>query len=330
MSDASLKKVLKTINDEFDLSIQRLGDSEWPKIERIPSGSLALDQALGGGWPRSRVVEIFGMESSGKTLLSLHTIAQAQKLGGRCAFFDVEYAFDPVHASNHGVDVDELLLARPEYGEQALEAVIKLCESNEFDVIVVDSVPSLIPKAMVESGLEDQHYALLAKLMSSTMQKITPVVGNSKTLLIFINQLRKSMNPYGNPFVKPGGMALDFYSSIIVQAKKESKSERLDPDTKYVIGHDIGVKVTKNKTASPFREAIVPINYKTGILLDRDFIEAAKSKRLLVFSGGRVAYTGSNEKIKAFTFASWEDAVKWTTDPSQAEIVAALRQEIVA
>lgn len=331
MSEAAIKKVLQTIEKEHSLNIRQLGDSDIPKIERIPSGSLGLDLALGGGWPRGRVVEIAGLESSGKTLLSLHTIAQAQRLGGKCAFFDAEFAFDHTHAANHGVDVKSLYLSQPEYGEQALEAVIAVCESNEFDVVVVDSVPSLVPKDVIESGLEDQHMAKLARLMSQAMPKLTPVVGKSKTLLIFINQLRKSLNPYGNPYVKPGGMALDFFSSIIVQAKKESKSERQDPNTKYFTGHDISVKVTKNKTASPGREALVPMDYTKGILLAQDFVNAAKSKNLLTWSGGKVHYQGTAvENMKSMTWDSWEEVTKSVVDPVHSEIVALLRQEIVS
>lgn len=330
MSDATIKKVFKTIEEEHDLTIRMLGDTEWPKIERIPSGSLALDLALGGGWPRSRIVEIFGLESGGKTLLALHTIAQAQRLGGRCAFVDAEFAFDPIHASNQGVDVKELALAQPDYGEQALEAVQKLSASNEFDVIVIDSVPRLTPKEVIDSGLEEQHMAKLARLMSVSVPKIVPLVGQSKTLVIFINQLRKSMHPYGNPFVKPGGMALDFYSSAIIQVKKVSKSEREDPVTKYHIGHNIHAKVTKNKTAPPMREATIPILYSSGIILAEDFVHAAKSKGLI--SEGKNGFKYIGKVVQDLEGASWSsmgDLVSWLTDPSCVENVALLRREIV-
>ena len=319
--------VLKMIKDQHKLDIQELGDSEWPVIERVSSGSLGLDAAIGGGWPRGRFVEIFGPQSGGKTLLSLLAIREAQKLGGRCAFFDVEHSFDPVWAETLGVDVDKLFHTQPDYGEQALEAIKMLADSNTFDVIVLDSIAELLPKAEIESPMEKMNMALQARMMSQCLRKLGPAIGKSKTIGIFINQTRATMAQYGAATDTPGGNAMKFYASLRVQVSRVSNSDRLD-SRKNISGHDINVKVIKNKTAPPFRTATIPLSYTEGVIEAQDFANAMNQQQLFVFSGG-VKYKGTSVKsLKDSRWAKWDDFHAWLIDPANAPTVAELKSEL--
>lgn len=329
MAKDPMVNVLAKIKDEQDLVIRQLGDSNWPKVERISSGSLALDYALGGGWPRGRCAELFGVESGGKSMMSLSAIAEAQKLGGRASLMDYEGCFDPEWSAKQGVNVNELFISQPETAEQGMGALINMVQSNTFDLIAIDSVAAMMPKATLEGSVDDKHMAELARIMSQSLGMLTPYMSKSKTVVLFINQIRSTMTMYGNPTTTPGGMALKFYSSVRVQVSRESKSERVN-DRKEMIGHNINAKVVKNKTAQPFRVASVPILYLGGVIKDEDFINACSSRGLLVFSGG-VKYQGTAVKeLAEMKWKSWDDVKQWVinseTDP---KILKALRDELV-
>lgn len=325
MTDA-VSAVLKKIKETYELDISELGSS-WPSIERIPSGSVSLDAALGGGWPRGRFAEIFGPYSGGKTFLALIAIAQAQKLGGRAAFFDVEHSFDPEWAKKLGVDVSKLFFTQPDYGEQSLESIKALAESNQFDVIVLDSVAELLPKAEIEQPMEKMNIGLQARMMSQCLRKLGPAIGKSRTVALFINQVRATMNMYGASTDTPGGNAFKFYASLRVQVSRVSNSERLGAD-KNPIGHDINVKIPKNKTAPPFRTATIPIEYAKGVIESQDFANAMSQQSLFVFSGG-VKYRGNLvESLKTARWPKWEEFNNWLADPANAPVVDQLKSEL--
>ena len=287
-------------------SIMKLGDAKKIPIETIPTGSLSLDIALGGGVPRGRIVEIYGPESSGKTTLSLHIIAEAQKKGGQAAFIDAEHAMDPEYASRIGVDTNNLLVSQPDSGEQALEIVETLVRSNALDIIVVDSVAALTPRAEIEGDMGDAHMGLQARLMSQALRKLTAAISKSKTTVIFINQIRMKIGVmFGNPETTTGGNALKFYSSVRMEIRSIGKIESGVGDSKEVAGNRVRVKVVKNKIAPPFKIAEFDIMYRKGISFEGDLIDLASKYEITRKSGAFYSYKDlklgqGRENVKRF------------------------------
>lgn len=292
--DKTLDQVMAEIEKQFGKgAIMKLGSQEHIEVETTSSGSLGLDIALGvGGYPKGRIIEIFGPESSGKTTFSLEAIAACQREGGRAAFIDAEHALDPVYAKNLGVNIDELLLSQPDTGEQALEIVDALVKSEAVNLIVIDSVAALVPQAEIEGEMGDSHVGLQARLMSQALRKLSGNINKTKTTAIFINQLREKVGVmFGNPETTPGGRALKFYSSVRLDVRRGEQIKNGDA----VIGNKTNIKVVKNKVAPPFKSVTVDIMYGTGVSKEGELLDIGSEIDVVEKSGAWYAYKG--EKI---------------------------------
>lgn len=302
--DKTLEQVLQDIEKQFGKgSVMKLGEETHNEIDVVSSGSLTLDIALGvGGYPKGRIIEIYGPESSGKTTFALEAIAEVQKAGGRAAFIDAEHALDPVYAKNLGVDINELLLSQPDTGEQALEICEALVRSEAINIVVIDSVAALVPQAEIEGEMGDSHVGLQARLMSQALRKLSGTINKTNTIAIFINQLREKVGVlFGNPETTPGGRALKFYSTIRLDVRRGEQIKNGD----NVIGNKTNVKVVKNKVAPPFKTAQVEIMYGTGVSREAEILDLASEIGIVDKSGAWYAYKGEKigqgkENAKAF------------------------------
>lgn len=314
------QEALAQIRERFgDGSIQILGEAKALTVDTVSSGCLSLDIALGvGGAPRGRIMEIYGPESSGKTTLAQHIVAEVQKAGGIAAFIDAEHALDPDYARKIGVNVDELLISQPDTGEQALEILETLVRSNAVDIVVVDSVAALVPKAEIEGEMGDQHMGLHARLMSQALRKLTAIVGKTKTIVVFINQTRMKIGiVFGNPETTTGGMALKFYSSIRIEIRRAAQIKLGDK----IIGNRVKVKIVKNKVAPPFRATEFDIMYNEGISVSGDVLDTAVAYGTVKKSGN--SYTYGEEKLGV----GRENAKAYLK--SRPELLAAVRANVM-
>jgi recombination protein RecA len=298
-SNNDLEETLKAIQTKFgEGSIIKMGDTPKVGLNVIPTGSIGLDMALGvGGIPRGRIIEIFGPESSGKTTLASHIVAEAQKLGGVCAYIDAEHAMDPEYTKNLGVKINELLVSQPDTGEQALEIVESLVRSGKIDVIVIDSVAALTPKDEIEGDMGAYHVGKQARLMSQALRKLTAIVSKSKTVVIFINQIRMQIGVmFGNPETTPGGKALKFYTSIRLDIRKIAQIKKGED----VVGSRTRIKVVKNKVAAPFKQTEFDIIYNEGISKEGELIALGEKFKIVEKSGNTYNYipAGEKEKVK--------------------------------
>lgn len=291
MSDrkAALEMALRQIEKQFGKgSIMKLGEQAEQRVSTISSGSLAVDIALGvGGYPKGRIIEIYGPESSGKTTVALHAIAEVQRKGGQAAFIDAEHALDPIYAQNLGVNIDELLLSQPDTGEQALEIAEALVRSGAVDILVIDSVAALVPKAEIEGEMGDSHVGLQARLMSQALRKLSGAINKSKTIAIFINQIREKVGVmFGNPEITPGGRALKFYSSVRLEVRRAEVLKQGND----MVGNKTKIKVVKNKVAPPFKQADVDIMYGEGISREASILDIGSELDIVSKSGAWYSY----------------------------------------
>ncbi|MFR9712397.1 recombinase RecA [Paenibacillus sp. MB22_1] len=288
---AALEKALKEIEKSYGRgAVMKLGEAAHVQVETVSSGNLALDIALGvGGFPRGRIIEVYGPESSGKTTVALHAIAEVQKLGGQAAFIDAEHALDPLYAKNIGVNIDELLLSQPDTGEQALEIADALVRTGAVEILVVDSVAALVPKAEIEGEMGDSHVGLQARLMSQAMRKLSGSLSKSKTIAIFINQLREKVGvSFGSPEVTPGGRALKFYSSVRLDVRR-METIKLGNE---MVGSRTRIKVVKNKVAPPFKQVEVDMMYGEGISKEATLLDLGVELNVVEKSGSWFSYAG--------------------------------------
>ncbi|KGR72329.1 recombinase RecA [Streptococcus phocae subsp. salmonis] len=307
----ALDDALKIIEKDFGKgAVMRLGERAEQKVQVMSSGSLALDIALGaGGYPKGRIVEIYGPESSGKTTVALHAVAQAQKEGGVAAFIDAEHALDPAYAASLGVDIDELLLSQPDSGEQGLEIAGKLIDSGAVDMVVIDSVAALVPRAEIDGDIGDSHVGLQARMMSQAMRKLSASINKTKTIAIFINQLREKVGVmFGNPETTPGGRALKFYASVRLDVRGNTQIKGTGEQKDSSIGKETKIKVVKNKVAPPFKVAEVEIMYGEGISRTGELVKIASDLDIIQKAGAWFSYNG--EKIGQGS----ENAKKYLSD----------------
>ena len=327
----ALEMAMSQIEKQFGKgSVMKLGEFKAMEIEAIPTGALSLDIALGiGGVPRGRIIEVFGPESSGKTTLALHIVAEAQKMGGEAAFIDAEHALDPVYAKKLGVDIDNLIVSQPDTGEQALEITESLVRSGALDVIVVDSVAALVPKAEIDGDMGDSHMGLQARLMSQALRKLAGAINKSKTVLIFINQLREKIGVmFGNPETTTGGRALKFYASVRMDIRK---IENIKQDGE-VKGNRVRVKVIKNKVAPPFREAEFDIVYGQGISKEGNILDMAVNLDIVEKAGSWFSYNGERigqgrENVKKYLKEN-PDTMKEIEEKVRANFAKAFEQSL--
>ena len=310
--EEALEEAIKSIEKTYGKgSIMKLGDRPNVDVDAIPTGSLCLNLALGiGGYPKGRIIEIYGPESSGKTTFALHAIAECQARGGRAAFVDAEHAIDPVYAKNLGVNTDELILSQPDNGEQALEIVQMLAQSNAIDIIVVDSVAALVPQAEIEGEMGDAQVGLQARLMSKALRKLTAVLNKSSCTIIFINQLREKVGiMFGNPETTTGGRALKFYASVRLEVRRGEVIKNGDE----IVGNEVKIKVVKNKVAPPFKTTTCEITYGKGINKEAELLDLAVKFDIIHKTGSWFEYNGEKigqgkEKAKDFLANNKEDA----------------------
>ena len=301
--DKALEQVMAEIEKQFGKgAIMKLGEETHYEIETTPTGSLGLDIALGaGGFPKGRIIEVYGPESSGKTTIALQAVAEVQKRGGRAAFIDAEHALDPIYAKNLGVNIDELLLSQPDTGEQALEICEALVRSEAINIVVIDSVAALVPQAEIEGEMGDSHVGLQARLMSQALRKLSGTINKTNTIAIFINQLREKVGVmFGNPETTPGGRALKFYSTIRMDVRRSEQIKQGDS----VIGNKTTVKIVKNKVAPPFKTAVVEIMYGEGVSRVSEIIDLGVEAGIIDKSGAWYSYNGEKlgqgkETVKA-------------------------------
>ncbi len=309
VGESVLNDTLRAIQTKFgEGSIMKLGETPKVNINAIPTGSIGLDMALGvGGIPRGRIIEIFGPESSGKTTLSLHIVAEAQKLGGVCAYIDAEHAMDPDYTKKLGVNINDLLISQPDNGEQALEIVESLVRTGKIDVVVVDSVAALTPKDEIEGDMGAYHVGKQARLMSQALRKLTAIVARSKTCVIFINQIRMQIGVmFGNPETTPGGKALKFYTSVRLDIRKIAQIKKGEE----IVGSRTRVKVVKNKVAAPFKQTEFDIIYNEGISKEGEIMALGEKFKIIEKTGNSYFYTPTGEKVEKIKLGVGYDSTR--------------------